>query len=810
MTLCANPYVGPRSFAIGEELYGRDRELQELVDLLIAERIVLLYSPSGAGKTSLVQAGLIRAFQAEGFELVPVMRVGLATTPGNRYSQSCVSGLDEAVPAQHRLIAELSGQRAQKNGDERANELLIFDQFEEILTVAPLDRAAKDEFFNRLGSVLRDRNRWALFVMREDYVAALHPYLRPIPTRLANTYRLDLLGVEAALIAIQRPAAHAGIPFAIEAARKVVDDLRRVRVQLADASTAEQLGDSIEPVVLQVVCRRIWDGLNDQTREIGAAEIAACGDVDRALGGYYADSVAHVAGETGVSERSIRDWFEHRLISGQGIRGQVLQGPDQSEGLDNRAVRRLIETHLVRPITSPRATWFELAHDRLVDPIRKDNAVWRDLHLKPVQKQAAVWDSSGRPAGLLLPDEELAEARRWTAGGGQMSAVEQAFLEASVQAHNIRRRELFVRRLGIGLGALLVIAAASAAYAAYEHVSNTSRELAAQSEAKVQSDPLAALELARQAFAARATPEARQALQLAVQLLEGPRFRGHLEVVNGISFSPDGTLLASASDDKSAKLWTVATGEEVPGWAPVLESKATRAVFSPDGRRVAVAANDGSVQIVDVQSSAKVLVLAKAMDAVNDIAFGPEGKLLASACQDGTVTIWGKPGALRYGSAFTAVAYSPDGQMLVAGSSDGTVMSESWSVPAHVGKINAIAFAPDSKLFATAGDDGAILLWDAATGKQLAPRLVHSFRGVSGISFSQDGTTLASAGLLDGTIKLWDMKSRKEIVQLLAVKQERLRAVAFVPPGHDRLAVAADNSIRLYDLDFERLAHTVK
>ena len=50
-----NPYPGPRSFQQGERLFGRERETAELLDLLIAERIVLLYSPSGAGKTSLVQ-----------------------------------------------------------------------------------------------------------------------------------------------------------------------------------------------------------------------------------------------------------------------------------------------------------------------------------------------------------------------------------------------------------------------------------------------------------------------------------------------------------------------------------------------------------------------------------------------------------------------------------------------------------------------------------------------------------------------------------------------------------------------------------
>ena len=76
-----NPYVGPRPFQTGETLYGRDREILELLDLLIAERIVLLYSPSGAGKTSLIQAGLLPELEEEDFQPLPVMRVSLEPPP---------------------------------------------------------------------------------------------------------------------------------------------------------------------------------------------------------------------------------------------------------------------------------------------------------------------------------------------------------------------------------------------------------------------------------------------------------------------------------------------------------------------------------------------------------------------------------------------------------------------------------------------------------------------------------------------------------------------------------------------------------
>src|SRR4030042_2043582 len=102
-----NPYVGPRSFHTGEKLYGRDLEVRELLNLLIAERIVLLHSPSGAGKSSLVQAGLIPKLEEEGFRVLPVVRVNLEppgviakTTAFSRYSLSVRLSLEAGLPVE--------------------------------------------------------------------------------------------------------------------------------------------------------------------------------------------------------------------------------------------------------------------------------------------------------------------------------------------------------------------------------------------------------------------------------------------------------------------------------------------------------------------------------------------------------------------------------------------------------------------------------------------------------------------------------------------------------------------------------------
>src|SRR5579864_1860086 len=76
-----NPYLGPRPFTENDKLFGREAELEDLVQLILAERIVLLYSPSGAGKTSLIQSKLVPKLREEAFQVLPIMRVGFGATP---------------------------------------------------------------------------------------------------------------------------------------------------------------------------------------------------------------------------------------------------------------------------------------------------------------------------------------------------------------------------------------------------------------------------------------------------------------------------------------------------------------------------------------------------------------------------------------------------------------------------------------------------------------------------------------------------------------------------------------------------------
>ena len=166
-----NPFVGPRPLEIRDGIYGRDEEVRELLWLFTAERIVWFHSPSGAGKTSLVQAGLIPKLQADDFKILPTIRVSREVeSAGNRYEASVLSFLGGVSDLPQFLAA----------GADGTSRVLIFDQFEEILTLDSTDIETKKAFFEIIGRALQLPDIWALFIVREDFLPALDPFVHSI------------------------------------------------------------------------------------------------------------------------------------------------------------------------------------------------------------------------------------------------------------------------------------------------------------------------------------------------------------------------------------------------------------------------------------------------------------------------------------------------------------------------------------------------------------------------------------------------------------------------------------------------------
>jgi hypothetical protein len=436
-----NPYVGPRAFREEDRLYGRDRELAELVDMLVSERVVLMHSPSGAGKTSLIQASLIPELRRQRFRPLPCARVNLpvqAEPNLNRYALSVMLSLESKLrPAhQQRSLRDLSTMSLAEylrgeaenalppaiagfdNGVLGAQPLVvIIDQFEEILLLNPADQAGQRTFFRQLGDALEEQRLWVLFAMREEYMGALDKFAYALPTSLNVRYRLDLLTREAATSAIQRPAKDfCEVTVSNAATELLVKNLSIVFVQRPGGSTKREESPYVEGVILQTVCSQLWDEIdpigkgykNIQPKHLGDLE-----HVDRALAQYYADAVRQAAQSGRIRERLIRDWFEDVLITQQGFRSQADSGPGTDARKAFRCVQSLEKQHLLRSEPRLNRPWYELVHDRFIDPIRRDNSVWRQrLGFDDISRRAKAWRDE-RSSDLLLVADDLAEAIIW-------------------------------------------------------------------------------------------------------------------------------------------------------------------------------------------------------------------------------------------------------------------------------------------------------------------------------------------------------------------------------------------------------------
>jgi WD40 repeat protein len=843
----ANPYVGPQSFRRDDPLYGRDHETADLLDLLIAERVVLLYSPSGAGKSSLIQAGLIPQLEAEGLEVLPVVGVThilppdtiLAGPPRNRYVLSTVLSLEEGLPREHqRTTSELDQMTVAQYlaqwpdlDDRPGNEVLLFDQFEEILTADPTDHEAKLEFFGDVGTALRDRKLWALFSMREDFLAELDPYAGLVPTRFASRYRLDLLAVEQALEAMILPAADTGIDFAADAAQKLVDDLRRIRVQRPDGVT-DELGPNVEPVQLQVACRQIWDRLEEDATRIDVKDVEAVGNVDQALAGYYADCVGTAAGATGVSERALRDWFEHELVTPQGIRAQVLHGPQQGDGFGERAVRILTDAHLVRAESRRGATWYELTHDRLIEPVQEDNARWREEHLSDFERRAAWWDEQSRPDQLLLVEADLTAAEVIEAAStAPQPQREHDFLEASRKARDQAERERRASkrtRRWLVVAVIGCIAALIAAGLAVTSLFETRRErsraedlattaevsaLTGRAAGAVGWDVDLSLWLGQQAatMLGRSSQDLnadiRNALQLATDQTPVVRvLRGHGPARAAV-YSADGSLIVTHHGDGSLVVWDATSGEklyQLSGLEYGLSTVESIASIA-DGTRLGVVFAEGRMAIWPIarDGAGKPTLLERHEEPSSSsrVAFSPDGSRIASVGLNG-LSVTDETGQLVPGFDVAESAdrvgneleWTADGEQLVVAEANGVVSQWDARTGEFLGEnyrhstgAFALDVSPSGSMVASATDESAVIT-DLATGE-----VIHSLRrpGIVDVSFSSDGSRLVVTCRFGGVAVI---DPSKEGVGRWVTANGMLLVAADVDPTHVGRAVVASEA----------------
>jgi WD40 repeat protein/serine/threonine protein kinase/DNA-binding XRE family transcriptional regulator len=855
-----NPFKGLRAFseADAENFFGRETLIQQLLARLgeggDLSRFLAVIGPSGSGKSSVVRAGLIPALRRGGlpgsenwfvvdllpgkhpFEELEAALLRVAVNPPPSLLGQLKDGNRGLLRAVHRILPS----------DETVELVLVIDQFEELFTLVE-DEVERALLLEAIATAVMDeRSRLRVIVtLRADFTDKPLRYV-DFGEMMNRRFEFILpLTADEVERAVAGPAQRAGLRL----------EKGLVSTIIREAGNQPGTLPLLQHALSELFERREGRMLTNKAfREIGGV----LGALVRSAEVLYA-----LLDKPGKS--ATRQLYLRLVTLGEGTedtRRRVLQEEledlPEHNGQLSAVIAAFGRARLLSfdhdPIT--RGATIEVAHEallrewtRLREWLNESRA---DVRLQRQLATAAnEWQKANRDASFLLTGARLEHFEGWAANTTvALTHEERAFLDASVrerdqraQAERARQeRELEnlqkladtekkraeeqarsagqLRKRAVYLAGAFVVALVMAVAALFfarqaQTTSRlaTSRELAAAAISNLDEDPERSLLLALQAESTSHTSEAENALHRSILASRTRIVLTHDAQVWSITYSPDGKRIATASQDKTAKIWDANTGQLLLTLTGHTES-VNGIVFSPDGRRIATTSDDHTAKVWDASTGDELLTFSGHTDWVARIAFSPDGTRLVTTSADETAKVWDTDTGQElltfsgHGRLVWDVAFNPDGKRVATCGEDGFVRvwdvisgKELLTLPVEGGRdMRGVAFSPDGTRVAVASDGlHRVKVWDATTGEVLLSTNLGYTEFPVDIVFNPDGNLAATAGGDEPNAKVWDTITG-DVLYTLSGHTSGIAGVAFSPDG-TRLATASwDGTARVWDI----------
>lgn len=859
MTL--TPFVGLKPFdtAQADFFFGREREIPLVINNLVANRLTLLYAESGAGKSSLLNAGVAPELARQSAR--ELERDGVPSRVLILFREWQVNPLVKLLETIDHTLCDLLGlpypdpPTPPTEFSERLHQwtdafgfqiLLILDQFEEYFIYPHAAETGPGSFFYEFVRAVNDPTLHATLMLsiREDALARLDRFEGHIPILFHNLLRIEPLTKEAGRQAIcgpvQRynallPAGTAPVMIQDATVEAILADVEEGKVALAgrvDSRRKEEGGTTrhIQAPYLQLVMEQLWaqEVERDHAAEIRLATYERMGRA-RQITGEHLDRIlaALTPGQQAVAAAMFRFLVTASgskiAQSAEDLKAAVVEETD----IPPAEVAQRVETvlallssgtaRILKADSDGRGTTrYEIFHDVLGASILD----WRRAYEERAAQQAA----------LARQEAEAASARQRIQ---QLSAVVVVVLIALVGAVGLAifafQQQSEARTAQTEANAKTIVAqnaqaTAVAERARAEEASEQARaaELLALEQVR-ESQSLRLVNVAEQQLGAGNTLygsilatealthspglEAFKVVHRALGLPQRARFFLDTEMeVWSLLPSPDGSHLLTTATDGTMAIWDLATGTQ----KAVMQhgNLVQEAVWDEAGQRLLTASRDGTAGLWDAESGERLLTLTHG-EAVIGAAWDPDERRILTASWDGTVGVWDarsgeKLLTLRHGAAVTSALWDGAGRHILTASEDGTAglwdaeSGERHLELTHDGAVFSAAWVGEGeRAILTASHDGSAGLWDSRTGGALL-RLRHGDGPLLQVGSNHDGTELFTVAW--NVLTVWDVATGAARLSLPSPTNEPLTSAGWGADGRHILA-SSGHSATVWDAE---------